>query len=189
MHLHNLSLTKARVTNVTFLLCSAHFTSSLQDIVSHWTFSASASKAVIFRVPKLLKDLVPGSHTTVNNSPFQEQSHFCTDDSWLHRRWGLAVGQAPDQKDTKTDKQQQLPLPDAFLFWHYTLHLTCGEKGEKININTLVFLGKDRHRGVTGRSDDKLLYLFLSQKVISNHRIEWDTETREKHRPKHNHRQ
>lgn len=126
MHLHNLSLTKARVTNVTFLLCSAHFTSSLQDIVSHWTFSASASKAVIFRVPKLLKDLVPGSHTTVNNSPFQEQSHFCTDDSWLHRRWGLAVGQAPDQKDTKTDKQQHfttfwcislLTLYSAFYMW------------------------------------------------------------------------
>lgn len=57
-----------------------------------------------------------------------------------------------------------------------------------MNTNTSLFLGKDRHKGITGHSNNKLLYLFLSQKALSNHRTEWDTGTGEK-QTKHNHRQ
>lgn len=93
MHPHNLSLTKTHVMSVMFLLCSAHFTSSLQDVVSWWTFSASVFKAVIFRGPKFLKDPSPWEphHST---SPLFRNSHTSVHSTWLHRRWGLAVGQA-----------------------------------------------------------------------------------------------
>lgn len=68
--------TKTHAMNVRSLMCSAHFTSSLLDVESCGTFSASAFEAVIFRGPKFLKD--PGSHTT-------QQVHFSGTVSFLYQ--------------------------------------------------------------------------------------------------------
>lgn len=132
MQHNSLLQTTNHIMCVMFLLCSAHFLISLQDIVSHWISPAFIFKAPIHMGPKFLKDQVPGIPTTPNTSPFQEGWHCCTNDTWLHKRWDLAVGEAPDQKDMKThQQQQQLPLSDPFSFWHYIYAFYTWRKREK----------------------------------------------------------
>lgn len=75
---------------VSAVLCSLHQLSA--GCCVSWTFSASVFKAVIFRGPKILKDPSPWEphHST---SPLFRNSHTSVHNTWLHRRWGLAVGQ------------------------------------------------------------------------------------------------